>query len=186
MATVPTTEPVSIRAGDFLTWTKTLSDYPANDGWVLSYTLINASAKITITASASGADHLVSVAAATSAGYTAGSYSWMSRVTKGTEIYTVDTGSMQILPNLAALTTFDGRSHAKVMVEAIEAAIQGRASSVQLRMAINNRSIEYLSPTELIKWLSFYRAEVAKEAQAETIRKTGHNPRNIGVRCTRV
>ena len=103
-----------------------------------------------------------------------------------TEIYTVDTGSLTIQPNLAALSTFDGRSHAKVMVEAIEAAIQGRASSVQLRMAINNRSIEYLSPTELIKWLSFYRAEVAKEAQAETIRKTGANPRNIGVRCTRV
>lgn len=186
MATVPTTEPTTIRAGDFLSWTKTLADYPASAGWSLVYTLINGSSKITINASASGADHLVSVSALSSAAYAAGSYSWMARVTKATEVYTVDTGSMQVLPNLAALTTFDGRSHAKVMVEAIEAAIQGRASSVQLRMAINNRSIEYLSPTELIKWLSFYRAEVAKEAQAETIRKTGHNPRNIGVRCVRV
>ena len=186
MATVPTTEPTTIRAGDLLSWSKSLADYPANDGWALAYTLINGSTKLTINASASGADHLVSVAAATSAAYAAGSYSWMARVTKGTEIYTVDTGSMQILPNLAALTTYDGRSHAKVMVEAIEAAIQGRASSVQLRMAINNRSIEYLSPTELIRWLSFYRAEVAKEAQAETIRKTGVNPRNIGVRFHRV
>lgn len=186
MATVPTIEPTTIRAGDLVSWSKSLADYPANDGWTLVYTLINGSTKLTINASASGADHLVSVAAVTSAAYTAGSYSWMARVTKGAEIYTVDTGSMQILPNLAALTTFDGRSHAKVMVEAIEAAIQGRASSVQLRMAINNRSIEYLSPTELIKWLSFYRAEVAKEAQAETIRRTGVNPRNIGVRFHRV
>lgn len=186
MATVPTTEPTTIRAGDFLTWTKTLNDYPANAGWTLVYTFINGSSKLTINASASGADHLVSVAASASAVYAAGNYSWMARITKGAEVYTVDTGSIQILPNLAALSTFDGRSHAKVMVEAIEAAIQGRASSVQLRMAINNRSIEYLSPTELIKWLSFYRAEVAKEAQVETIRKTGINPRNIGVRCTRV
>ncbi len=186
MATVPTTEPATIRAGDFITWVKTLTDYPASAGWALSYTLINAAVKITINASASGADHLVSVAAATTGSYAAGSYTWMARVTKGTEIYTVETGSMQILPNLAALSTYDGRSHAKVMVEAIEAAIQGRASSVQLRMAINNRSIEYLSPTELIKWLSFYRAEVAKEAQAETLRKTGINPRNIGVRFHRV
>lgn len=186
MATVPTTEPQTIRAGDFITWLKTLSDYPADAGWALAYTLINGSTKITINAAASGADHLVSVAAGTSAAYAAGSYIWMARVTKAAEIYTVDTGSLTIQPNLAALTTFDGRSHAKVMVEAIEAAIQGRASSVQLRMAINNRSIEYLSPTELIKWLSFYRAEVAKEAQAETIRKTGANPRNIGVRCKRV
>lgn len=186
MATVPTTEPQTIRAGDFLTWTKTLSEYPANAGWALVYTLINGSSKITINATSSGADHLVSVPAATSANYPAGSYSWIARVTKGTEIYTLDQGSITVLPNLAALVTFDGRSHAKVMVEAIEAAIQGRASALQLRMMINNRSIEYLSPAELIKWLSFYRAEVAKEAQAETIRRTGQNPRNIGVRCTRV
>jgi hypothetical protein len=186
MATVPTTEPTTIRAGDLLSWSKTLSDYPASAGWALSYTLINASSKITINASASGADHLVSVAAATTGSYSAGGYTWIARVTKATEVYTIGQGSMQILPNLASLSTFDGRSHAKIMLEAIEAAIQGRASATQLRMSINNRSIEYLSPTELIKWLSFYRAEVAKEAQAETIRKTGVNPRNIGVRFHRV
>lgn len=185
-ATVPTTEPSSIRAGDFVTWTKSLTDYPANSGWTLSYTLINASNKITITASASGADHLVSVAAATTSSYAAANYTWMARVTKGSEVYTIDQGSLTVLPNLAALTTFDGRSHAVVMVEAIEAAIQGRASALQLRYQINGRSIEFLNPTDLIKWLSFYRAEAAKEAQAETIRKTGMNPRNIGVRCIRV
>lgn len=186
MATVPSTEPASIRAGDFLTWTKTLSDYPANAGWALVYTLINGSTKLTINATASGADHLVSVAAATSAAYAAGSYTWMARVTKGTEIYTVDTGSLEVLPNLAALTTFDGRSHARIMVSAIEAAIQGRASSTQLEYEINGRRVRNLDPSDLIKWLSFYRAEVAKEAQAETIRKTGVNTRNIGVRCVRV
>lgn len=186
MATVPTTEPSTIRAGDLLSWSKALADYPANAGWSLTYTLINASNKITITATASGADHLVSVPAATTSSYTAGLYTWMARVTKALEIYTIDRGSMEVLPNLAALTTFDGRSHAKTMVEAIESAIQGRASALQLRMQINGRSIEYLNPADLIKWLSFYRAEVAKEAQAETIRKTGHNPRNIGVRFHRV
>lgn len=186
MATVPTIEPQTIRAGDLVSWTKTLQDYPADAGWSLVYTLINGSTKITINASASGVDHRVSVAAATSANYAAGSYTWMARVSKGLEIYTVGVGSLKIQPNLDALSTFDGRSHAKVMVEAIEAAIQGRASSVQLRMTINNRSIEYLSPTELIKWLSFYRAEVAKEAQLESIQRTGKNPRNIGVRFHRV
>lgn len=186
MATVPSTEPSSIRAGDLLTWKKALSDYPADAGWSLSYTLINATTKITINAGASGADHLVSVSAATTAAYAAGSYTWMARVTKGSEVYTVDQGSLTILPNLAALSTFDGRSHAKTMVEAIEAAIEGRASALQLRMTINNRSIEYMGAADLIKWLSFYRAEVAKEGQAETIRRTGKNPRNIGVRCTRV
>lgn len=186
MADMLSIEPQTIRAGDFVTWMKSLADYPADAGWSLAYTLINAAGKITINASASGADHLVAVAATATANYVAGSYIWMARVTKGSESYTIGTGTIDILPNLAALTTFDGRSHAKVMVEAIEAAIQGRASALQLRMSINNRSIEFLSPSELIKWLSFYRAEVAKEGQLETIKRTGKNPRNIGVRCVRV
>lgn len=186
MPTVPTTEPNNLRVGDLWTWLKSLADYPANAGWTLAYTLINGSSKITINASASGADHLISVAAATTAGYAAGSYSWMARVTKATEIYTIDSGTIEVLPNLAAATTYDGRSHAQTMVEAIEAAIEGRASALQLKMQINGRSIEYMGAADLIKWLSFYRAELAKEGRAETLRRTGINRNKIGVRCSRV
>lgn len=185
-ATVPTIEPASLRAGDFLTWLKTLADYPANAGWTLAYTLINATSKITITASASGADHLVSVPAATTAGYTAGTYQWMARVTKATEIYTVGSGSMIVQQNLAALTTFDGRSHATKMLEAIEAAFEGRASQTQMEMEINGRRLRHYGMDELIKWRSFYKAEVAKEASAASLARTGINRNRIGVRCTRV
>lgn len=186
MATVPTTEPTALRAGDLWTWLKSLADYPANAGWTLAYTLINSSSKITINASASGADHLVSVPAAMTMAYAAGSYSWMARVTKATEIYTIDEGTIEVLPNLAAATTYDGRSHAQTMVEAIEAAIEGRASALQLKMEINGRSIEYMNASDLITWLSFYRAELAKEGRAETLRRTGINRNKIGVRCVRV
>lgn len=186
MATVPTTEPTSIRAGDFLTWLKTLSDYPANAGWSLTYTLINSTTKLTITAGASGADFLVSVSAATSAGYAAGDYTWMARVTKATEIYTVGQGSITILPNLAALAIFDGRTHAKTMLEAIEAAFEGRASSTQLEYELNGRRIRNFSLEELITWRSYYKAEVAHEAAVESLAQTGINRRRIGVRCVRV
>jgi hypothetical protein len=184
-ATIPSTEPSSFRAGDLLSWTKSLSDYPADQGWTLAYTLINAASKITINASASGADFLVSVAATLTAAYTAGAYQWMARVTKATEIYTVGQGTIEILPNLAAATTYDFRSHAKTMLEAIEAAFEGKASSTQLEMEINGRRIKSFSPSEMIQWRSFYKAEVAKEAQAETLARTGVNPRRIGVRFAR-
>lgn len=186
MSTVPTTEPNTLRVGDLWTWLKSLAEYPANAGWTLAYTLINANKKITITASASGADHLISVAAATTAGYTAGFYSWMARITKGLESYTIDEGTIEVLPDLAAVSTYDGRSHAQTMVEAIEAAIEGRASALQLKMEINGRSIEYMGAGDLIKWLSFYRTELAKEGRAETLRRTGINRNKIGVRCVRV
>ena len=67
-----TVEPKRITAGDSVTWTRSLSDYPASSGWVLSYALINAAGKISITATASGADHLISVSATTSVGWAAG------------------------------------------------------------------------------------------------------------------
>jgi hypothetical protein len=109
----------------------------------------------------------------------------MARVTKATEIYTVGQGTIEILPNLADATTYDFRSHAKTMLEAIEAAFEGKASSTQLEMEINGRRIKSFSPSEMIQWRSFYKAEVAKEAQAETLARTGVNPRRIGVRFAR-
>lgn len=185
-ATIPSTEPSSFRAGDLLAWTKSLSDYPANDGWALAYTLINASTKITINASASGADFSVSVPAATTAAYVPGLYQWAARVTKALEIYTVVHGTVEILPNLAAQATFEFRSHAKTMLDAIEAAFEGKASSTQLEMEINGRRIRSFSPEDMIRWRSVYKAEVAKEAQSETLARTGINPRRMGVRFTRV
>jgi hypothetical protein len=157
-------EPTSIRAGDLVTWTRSLSDYPADQGWTLAYTLINASAKITITASASGADHVVSVAAATTAGYATGNYRWIARVTKSTEIYTVDEGSLTIFPNLAALTTYDGRTWDETMLEAIKAAMQGTATATQLSYEINGRRVEHMSVKDRIEWLSFFEMRVAQQA----------------------
>ena len=85
-----------------------------------------------------------------------------------------------------ASTTFDFRSHAKTMLEAIEAAFVGKASSTQLELEINGRRIRSFSPAEMIQWRNFYKMEVAKEAQAESLARTGINPRRIGVRFSRV
>ena len=46
MADIPSTEPAVFTAGDTLKFTRSLADYPASEGWVLSYTLVNADAKI--------------------------------------------------------------------------------------------------------------------------------------------
>ena len=183
---VPTVEPASLRAGDFITWTKSLGDFPANQGWALTYTLINRTTKLTVTAVASGADFLVSIPASTTTGYAVGQYQWMARVSKATEIYTVDQGLLTVLPNLAALTTLDFRSHARTMLEAIEAAYEGRASRIQLEMEINGRRVRELTPADLILWRNFYKSEVAKEDKAETFARLGINTRRIGVRFTRV
>ena len=173
-----TTEPSRVTAGDTVTWLKSLSDYLATNGWVLSYTLINGTAKITITATASGAEHLASVAAATTAGWTAGTYTWQAVVTKAAERYTVGQGVIVVAPNLAAATTFDTRSSARKTLEAVNTALESYGSKAYLHMyEINGRKQQFHTPGEFLAFRSKLMAEVAREDNATRL-AAGLAPRN--------
>lgn len=166
---IPTTEPTELTAGDTVQWTRSLADFPAGDGWVLSYVLINSAAKITITASASGDDHAVSVSAATSSAWTAGKYQWQAYATLASDRHLVGTGTVQIKPNFAAATTYDGRSHAHKVLEAIEAALESRATNDQLDIlttSFGDRSIGR-DKSRLLELRDRYRREVRAEEDAE-------------------
>ena len=163
-ATIQTTEPTSITPGDTVKWTRSLPDYPASAGWVLSYELVKASTRITITASSSGDNHLVTVAAATSTNYTAGDYAWRARVTKSGEVYTVGTGRVTILPSFASAT--DARSQARRALEAIESMLEGRASSAVMEYEIAGRRLRNYPIPELLTLRDRYRQDVAREDAA--------------------
>ena len=167
----PTTEPLTLRAGDSVRWTRTLADYPAGDGWALSYVLLSASARIEIASVAAGNDHAVTLVAATTAAYAAGAYTWAAVVAKGADRYTVGTGRIEILPDLAAETTaaHDGRSHARKVLEAIEAWIESADPSVA-RRKIADRELQYIPITELLALRDRYRREVAREDAAAGVR----------------
>jgi len=53
-ATIPTKEPLTIRAGDTTEWTKSLDDYKASDSWTLSYSFRGIGGTIDFTSSAEG------------------------------------------------------------------------------------------------------------------------------------
>jgi len=158
--------PASVLSGDSLGMLISLSDYLASDSWELTYTLINSSAKITMTASASGDDHLFAIAAATTAAYGAGTYDYQGTVAKGSDRYTVDSGIVEILPDLTAATTYDNRSHAKQTLDALEATILGKASKDQISYSIAGRSIARMTPDELRSWRKEYKAEYRREQVA--------------------
>jgi len=166
---IPATEPTAHRAGDTLAWRRTVADYPATDGWALAYTLVSiAAVKITIAATASGADYLVSVPAATTSAWPAGPRTWVARVTKGADVHTVGTGTLNVLPDLTAATTYDGRSHARKMLDAIDAALINAATAGQLDVLeadFNTRRIKY-DRAGLIKMRNLYTIEVAREETA--------------------
>ena len=167
MSTIPDNEPATLRAGDTWRWTRSLSDYTAPT-WVLKYRFKNAAGGFEITASASGTDHSITVAAATSAAYVAGSYTWAAWVESGSDKFTVDEGTLEVLPDYrAGLATvaLDDRSHARKMLDAIEAWLESRDMAVA-SYQIAGRQMQYIPVAELMKLRSRYRTELLSEENA--------------------
>lgn len=171
---VPETEPSKVIVGDTLQWKRTDlgADYP-NDAYTLSYAArleADGTTAITITASASGNDYLVSVAAATTAAYTAGVYHWSAFMTRNSDSarVTVDSGTFEVLANKAAAET-DPRSHAKLMLDKIESLLEGRADGDVASYSIQGRSLTKLSISDLLMWRAKYKAEYKAELKREAI-----------------
>ncbi|MGH8519869.1 MAG: hypothetical protein ACREU9_00185 [Gammaproteobacteria bacterium] len=169
---IPTAEPAVITAGDTVKWTRTLDHYPATGGWVLTYALRGAG-KIDLTAAASGADHAITISAAATAAYTAGFYTWQAYATKAatSERYPVASGTLEIEPNLAAVTasTYEWRTEAKIIYDQLVAAYKTYTTSqghVQ-EYTIGSRRMTFRSAAEIIKQIEYWKAQVQAEERAQ-------------------
>jgi len=175
-ASVPTIEPLSARAGDTWKWTRTFADYPAS-AWTLKYQFKHPTlAGFTFTATASGDDFSISVAAATTAAFAAGSYSWVcwaETPTTATEKHTLDTGQMTVDPDLRAGTStaiLDDRSHARKMFDAIETWLETKDPAVA-EYEIAGRRMKYIPIAELVKLHNNYKLQVEAEDNANKLRR---------------
>ena len=192
MATdIATIEPSVIIAGTTVQWKKSLSDYPASI-WTLKYAIRGPQA-IDITAIASGDDHFTSINAADTEIWQSGAYWWFSTAEKGSgptlEKYQVEKGRFTIETDPGALEAdYDGRSHAKVMLDAIEAALKSKATNKQLDLLQKTFGDKNLArnPELLIKWRDTYKQEYQSELSAEMLKKGLGTPRRVGVRFNRI
>ena len=164
--------PATVRAGDSISWLLGYGSYPASAGWTLAITLINHDGKETLTGAASGDSYAVTVTAATTAGWDAGVYAWAALLTLGAERVTAGTGQLEVLANLAALTTHDRRTLAEVCLANIEAVIHGKATADNLEYSINNRSLKRYTWSELLAARTHVKAEVARERRAASGKTT--------------
>lgn len=171
-ADIPTSEPAVFNAGSTVKFTRELSDYLPADGWTLSYALVKAGALITWTGTNNGdGTHLVNITAAITAGYTAGTYSWQSYVTKGSGASAsredISRGVIEIKPNFATQTGgYDGRSDTKIILDAIIATIKGTATKEEQEMTVAGQTLKLRSVDDLIalhkRYLGLYLAEQGK------------------------
>ena len=141
----PTVEPEVLTIGDRWLWKRTDLglDYPPS-GYVLSYNarLQGAgSTAISITASESGDDYLVEVASATTAGYTAGTYSWSAYITRSSDSQRIqiDSGDIVIKTNLAT-SIANPRTHAEKMVNYLESTLESLTQKLTTSYSVSDRS----------------------------------------------
>ena len=163
-----TKEPVKVRAGDTISWTKSLADYSATDGWALAYAFRGNAGTIDVTSTASGADHAVNIAPATSTAFGPGIYEVQGYAEKAGDRHTVYVGRIEVLPDLAAQgASYDGRSHVKKVLDAIEAVLENRATKEIEESTIEGVQIKRIPHEQLIamrsKYLSWYSQELAAE-----------------------
>lgn len=136
--------------------------YPAPD-WVLVAHL-RGPKSVNITAQADGAAHQLAADATETAAWPAGEYWYSLRATRGTDVAEVQTGRMQVLPDLAAAADgYDGRSENEIALDAIKAVLAKRASLDQERYRINNRELWRTPIPDLLKLRALYSTLVRRE-----------------------
>lgn len=192
MSDIPINEPTVLTAGSTWQWRKTLAGYSPADNWVLTYYLRSSKGAINVVADTDpelSDTFLVNVAAAATANYDAGEYTWFAFVSKSTDRFDVGRGKLTIKANPASLGAVDLRSHARKALDAVNAVIENRASQEEMNYSISDagmsRSVGLMSLAELIKFKSYYEQLVAQEEAAEALSSGGLPKNKIKVRFVR-
>lgn len=188
-ANYPSQEPETLVVGDRWVWQRPdlVTDYPT-DQYALTYefhcdTGGGGSHKFTVTASETTTSYVVEVASTITDDYTANQYKWYAFITRtsDSERVAVDNGLTSLVANYAD-TNADLRTHAKKVLDAVQAVIENRATIDQSSFSIAGRSLSRMSIDELFLVRDRYRAEYNEEVKKARIRNKKPSGNLIGVR----
>ena len=189
MPDTPITEPTQVRAGDSVTWSREIEDYTAGE-YTLYYSLRNADGRIDITAGADGGGYLVDLASTQTTGWTAGHYDWIGYVKKGAaERHTVDSGRIEILPNLENAVAYDARSDARTIYDNLITAYKtyiAEGTGHVVAMSIAGKAMSFRNTDDFITQIKYWENKVRAEDEAEAIANNKANPRRVGIRFNRL
>lgn len=157
--------PDTIHAGATFDAAVTLPAYPAPE-WTLQL-ILRGPGQIDLASIDDGEGHRITASPAVTSGWTAGAYWWALRATDGAAVHQVAEGELRVVADLALVdSAFDGRSHAQRVLAAIEAVIEGRATTDQQAYTIAGRSLQRMPIADLLVLRSRYRDEVRRQQQA--------------------
>lgn len=165
--------PSRLVAGDSLALAlvQAAQDYPAADGWSAKLTLVPIAGGTPLEISGSGGldSWDFSVTSAQTAPLVAGIFRWSTSAVNTGERTTLDSGQIQVLADPSA-TNVDARSHARKVLDALNATIEGRATTTQLEVEFEDgRRIKHMENSEILK----LRREYVRKVAAEEYRRSG-------------
>jgi hypothetical protein len=155
-------------AGDSLSILTSVADRPATDGWTLKLRMVprGAGSVIALTAAAEGASYRFTAAAASTASYAAGNYTWATWVERGAESYSVESGQLVIAPDpRTAAAGYDGRSLAQRTLDDLRAAFAtfSATGGTTRRYRIGDREREFNSAADILTLLRYWEQQVEAE-----------------------
>ena len=180
----PSQVPTELQLGDFWAWKRDdlSEDYPVAS-YSLSYefNLIDGSTASNFTVEATESNDTYIIEVSSTSSYTKGNYNWVSYITRTSDSARVklEEGFVEIQDNYAT-TSASVRSHAKIVLDSIEAVIENRANIDQSSMSIAGRSLSRMSVDELLTFRARYKAEYLKEVKQLRIknkRGSGNTPK---------
>ena len=174
-------------AGDTLTLLIAIDNFPADEGWTLTYGFRkDHGSVISFASTASGSQYALTVSATDTAQWLPGKYVGTARVTSGAQSFTVWRGSMEVLPDLAQqIDNYDTRSPAKKNLDSIDLVLSRKATQDVLQTTIAGQSIGRMTNDQLLEARAYWSNIVDGELAAENAANGLGSGRNILVRFGR-
>jgi hypothetical protein len=157
---VDTCLPSKFAAGTTVEYTRTTSDYPADQGWTLTL-MIRGAAILDKLAVAVGADHKVTLTATDTSALTEGVYQYVEQVTHVTlgTFNLADPQAVEVTPNFATAEAGDLLDIAVKTLKIIRDILSGKIDDLK-RYEIGGRSAELFTHDELIRAEDYWRRRV--------------------------
>lgn len=183
---VPYKEPNQIVVGDLVEWRKSEIDLDPALYDLLYVFREHASPYATIekTATHDGSDFVISMTAS-GPEWRPGRWSWSSYAVRKSDSARrrIEIGTFDFLHDLQ-IESGDVRSHARRMLDMIEALMEGRATDDVDNYSIAGRQLTKMSVDELMHWRSHYKSEVETEENIKRVERGEASGSSVQMRFT--
>lgn len=162
--------PAQFHAGDTVEWSDSSFNGRSSDEYGLTYA-VRGPVNLTFTGVAAAGGWDVTISASQSATMPPGDYTWQAYLTATGKRYTVGSGQVKVLANIATqVVGYDGRSQTEKDLDAVKAAIRARLSGdATIEYTIGNRSLKKEPLAALLSLRTQLESDVAREKQAKRL-----------------